>query len=95
MKLKQIMALVLIAVFMVLAVGCGQPKSINGTRYDTYGLFNESTHKNPNIRYEVSVGNVIVGIIFFETIIAPIYCFGFDLYNPIGPNDNTFVPGKI
>jgi len=95
MKINKIVASVLIAVFMSLAVGCGQPKSINGVEYDTYGFLNQDTKKNPNIKYEVSVGNVVWSVILFETIVAPVYFFCFSLYNPIAPNDNTFVPGKV
>lgn len=95
MKTNKVIASILILVFMVFAVGCGQPKSINGVTYDTYGVLNADTHKNPNIKYEISVGNVVWSILLFETVIAPVYFFGFDIYNPVGTNDNTFVPGVV
>lgn len=50
---------------------------------ETYGLFNESQYKNPNVKYELSVGNVVWGIILVETIVAPVYFFGFSLYEPV------------
>ena len=95
MKINKVIASILILVFMVFAVGCGQPKNINGVTYDTYGFINADTHKNPNIKYEVSTGNVIWSIVFFSSVIAPVYFIGFSLYNPISPNDNTFVPGVV
>jgi hypothetical protein len=35
------------------------------------------------VQYKTVVGNVIWGIILVETIIAPIYFFGFSLYEPV------------
>lgn len=45
---------------------------------------NSELEKNKNIEYEVVWGNVIWGALLFETIIAPIYFFGFDLFEPVG-----------
>lgn len=67
-----------------LLVGCGDHKTINGVTYDTYGLLNSDDKKNPNIQYEIIWGNVIWGALLFETIIAPIYFFGFSCFEPVG-----------
>ena len=71
----------------ILFVGCADGKNmkINGTyRYvDTYGLMNESQNRDSCVIYEPSIGSIIVGGIFFETVIAPIYIFGFDVMEPI------------
>lgn len=64
--------------------GCGNPRTICGTTYDTYGILNADDKKNPDIEYRVSWGSVILGIILFETIVAPVYFFGFDLFEPVG-----------
>jgi len=64
--------------------GCGDVKSINGKVYDTYGLLNINKKKNPDIEYKVIIGNVVWGCILVETIIAPVYFFGFSLYEPVG-----------
>jgi len=95
MKTNKVIASVLILVFMVFAIGCGQPKSINGTTYDTYGFINQDTKKNPNIQYEVSTGNVLWSVVLFGSVVAPVYFIGFSLFNPIAPKDNTFIPGVI
>jgi hypothetical protein len=76
----------IIILLMCFLSACSSTKVIDGTEYDTYGLLNQSTKQNPNIEYEVVWGNVFWGIVLFETIITPIYFFGFDLFQPIGKN---------
>jgi hypothetical protein len=74
--------------------GCGDTKQIDGITYDTYGLFNESNKRNPDIHYNLIMGNVIWGILLCETIIAPIYFFGFSLYEPVNKN-KFYIKGAI
>lgn len=81
MKKTFIILFCLIFCFMV---GCGDTKIINGKEYDTYGLIDEKDKKNPNIKYELIVGNLVWSAILFETIIAPIYFIGFSLFEPVG-----------
>lgn len=73
--------------FCFFFVGCTQTKIIDGIKYKPYGLFNENTTRNEKIHYEMSVGNLILGIVLIETVIVPIYIFGFDLFEPIGLED--------
>ena len=49
---------------------------------EPYGWADSST-KNENIRYEVSVGNVVLSIIFSETIVAPVVFTGWYLFEPV------------
>lgn len=90
--MKKVLAPLLIA--GILFSGCADKKTIEGTTYDTYGVFNESNNKNPKIEYELSIGNVIWGILLVETIIAPVYFFGFSLYEPVDTKAN-FEPGVV
>jgi len=83
--MKKIINLGLIFILLVSFTGCADRKTINNVTYDTYGLFNANSKENPNIEYELSVGNVIWGVLLFETLIAPIYFFGFSLWEPVGP----------
>lgn len=76
-------------------VGCGQVKNIDGTTYDTYGFINRGEKKNPNIQYELIWGNIIWGAILCETIIAPIYFFGFSMYEPVAEKDITIIKGAL
>jgi len=45
---------------------------------------NKDTKQNPNIEYELVWGNLIWGCVLVETIIAPVYFFGWSLWEPIG-----------
>lgn len=80
--MRIIAIVVIFALLVTLFTGCASEKTIDGVTYDTYGFFNEDDNKNPNIHYEASVGSVIVGILFVETIIIPVYIFGFDFMEP-------------
>lgn len=80
--MKRFIAMILIACMLT---ACGQPINYGGKEYPTYGLFNQDTAKSNKMCYEVSVGNVIWGIILIETIVAPVYFVGWSLWNPVGP----------
>jgi len=85
--MKRFRSLVLLLVMTTLSLsiaGCGDQMTIKGVTYPTYGVLNEDENKNPNVVYRVSMSNVIVGIIFSETIIVPVYIIGWDLFEPIG-----------
>jgi len=73
----------MIITFCLFTVGCGSDKVINGKLYETYGLINRDNVKSSNVKYKVIVGNVIWGILLCETIIAPIYFFGFSIQEPV------------
>jgi len=79
--MKKFLIILLISIFML---ACSSTKEIGGIEYDTYGLFNMDDKKNPDIQYEVVWENVIWGAILVETIVAPIYFFGFDMFEPVG-----------
>lgn len=84
-------------VFMITfsLTGCGDTKRISlkdpktgevtSNVYDTYGFFNKNSKENPNIQYEIILGNVIWACILSGSIIFPVYFIGFSLYEPVGP----------
>ena len=82
--MKRIMAALLMIIVLAVNAGCGDTKTVNGVTYDTYGLINEGDKHNPYIQYEPIWGNIVWGIILVETIIAPIYFFGFSMFEPVG-----------
>ena len=84
-QVKRILLFLLSASLVFSTTACSDTKVINGVEYDTYGLLNEDDKKNPGIDYDVVWGNVIWGVLLSETIVAPIYFFGFDLFEPVGP----------
>jgi len=62
--------------------GCGDSKVISGKEYETYGILNRDEIRSEDIHYSIITGNCIWGIILCSTVIAPIYFFGFSLYEP-------------
>ena len=85
----------MIAVFCVTILGCGNTKNINGVTYDTYGLFNQADKKNDAIQYRIIIGNIVWSCILVETIIAPIYFLGFSIYEPVGIKNKNAPKGAV
>ena len=81
---KFIATVLILAIFGGSLAACGHRRTIDGVTYDTYGLLNQDDKKNPDIQYEIIWGNIIWGALLVETIIAPIYFFGFSCFQPIG-----------
>ena len=92
-KIKTVTAVSLIIVLCAIASGCGNTKVVNGVEYDTYGLMDKDEKKNEKIQYEIIWGNVIWGVILCETLIAPVYFFGFSLWEPVGVK--TDIKGQV
>ena len=76
--------IILFCIMSMLVSGCASDKTIDGKPHTSYGLLNENKYKDPNIKYELVWGNVIWGAILVETVIAPIYFFGFSIFEPVG-----------
>lgn len=72
-----------LAVSLMLSA-CADQKTICGVTYDTYGLLNSDDKKNPKIEYDLVWGNIIWSVLLVETIFAPIYFFGFSIFEPVG-----------
>lgn len=81
---KRFLAGMFLAIVLTLSA-CTESKLINGKLYEPYGLLNEDKKKDPQIHYEISTGNFILGVVFSESVLIPIYIFGFDLWEPVGP----------
>lgn len=89
--MKKISILISILFFLTI-IGCGDNRVIAGKERKTIGIVNiivdddsvmEQKHKD--IQYRIIWGNLVWGILLFETVVAPIYFFGFSLFEPIGP----------
>ena len=77
------MRILIILLLAVLFISCAENKTIDGKVIPPYGLFNEEAVKDSTIIYQVSPGSVIFGIVFIETVIAPIYVVGWDLFEAV------------
>jgi len=86
MKTKILLLVLLVG---LLFVSCAEDKTIDGVTYRPYGLLNEDTQKNPDINYEISGWAVCSGIVFSETIIVPVYTFGYNLWEPVSKKSAT------
>lgn len=76
-----ILAIALAATVAMGLSGCELDSTGKGPH--EYGILNEDAMKDPNWVYQVAPLNVIVGVIFCESIIVPIYVIGWDLYEPV------------
>lgn len=83
-KFKTILFVVITTLTITVATSCADNKTINGVTYRPYGLLNESTCKNDSVEYQISGEAFVVGIIFVELIVPPIYIFGYNFYEPVG-----------
>jgi hypothetical protein len=106
---KKFVSGMMIMFVMAILTGCGDPKTIptvvhtdeyghqttRNITYGTYGLANSGTEQNRDIEYRVIWGNVIWGCLLCETIIMPIYFFGFSLYEPVGVLDKNHIKGSL
>lgn len=84
--MKKVTAIICLILFTFATAGCGDGMRINGAYCDTYGLLNREL-KCDGVQYKTIVGNVILGVVLFETVLAPIYFFGFSLYEPIAASE--------
>ena len=80
----------LILIVALFAASCGKSKVINGIEYKPVGIASKyvphnlvKTTYSDEIQYDICWGNVVWGIVLCETVIAPIYFFGFSMFNPI------------
>ena len=85
MKRKTILLIILVIMLLSMSSCCFTDKMEIGDQvYNTYGLINKDENRDPAIAYKLSWGNIVLGAVFCETIIAPIWFFGFDLWEPVG-----------
>ncbi|MFA6365174.1 MAG: hypothetical protein WCW78_02120 [Candidatus Paceibacterota bacterium] len=68
-------------------------KVIDGVEYSDYGLLDQSRNENPNIEYKPNWTNIVVGAVLIETVIAPVYIFGYHFMEPVGPR--PAIPGQV
>ncbi len=88
--MKKIITYILILFILIMISACGNNKIIEGKEYKTIGLVNIWVNdesmldiKDPKIQYKIIWGNVIWGALLFETVISPIYFFGFSMFEPV------------
>ena len=85
-----------LCILCMLCCACSDNKVIDNVNYKTYGLLNQDKYKSPDIEYRIVWGNVVWGGFLCETIVAPIYFFGFDIFEPVKKKVNPeYIDGEI
>ncbi len=79
--MKGIIAVALAAVISL--SGCARDFTKDGKTFSSYGLLNPD-QRNPKLAYRTIWGNVFWGGVLVETVIVPIYFFGFSIFEPVG-----------
>ena len=80
---------IITACLMALSLGaCATSMTIDGTKYRPYGLLNNN-ERSDKIQYRPAWGNIALGGVLLQTIIAPVYAFGFAFMEPVGPKTTT------
>ena len=67
----------------LLSLACADSRKINGIIYEPVGWAED---KDPCIAYETSTGNIVLSVLFFQTVIVPVILTGWELYEPVGAN---------
>ncbi len=79
--------LMMFALVCAMLVGCAESKTFrkaDGTEFtaEPYGWMNKDA-KVDGVDYEVCEGSVLMCFLFSETIAAPLFISGLDLYEPV------------
>ena len=86
--MKTIKILFIFIVLASLFTSCADPKTFtdkSGKQFTAqpFGWANEKSRINDTVVYEVNVGNVVLSILFSETVIVPVALTGWQLYEPV------------
>jgi len=93
---KVISVIIMIALCLSMFTGCANSKYVNiekeidgkkevtRTYVRPYGAF-ESDEVLDGVEYSLSWGNVILAVIFCETLVVPLIIVGWYLFEPDGP----------
>jgi hypothetical protein len=83
-KINSIAVLALCAVLLFTGA-CGHARTINGVKYQPYGLVDKDDLYSPNVKYHVVAASVVCAIVFSETFLIPGWVVGWNLWEPVGP----------
>jgi hypothetical protein len=82
--MKNLFILLFASVLLLSSCADSKVLNINGEEklIEPYGWVNME-NRNPNVKYQVSMGNVVWSIILCETIMAPVIFTGWYLWEPV------------
>jgi len=71
----------------VLLFSCAKERTFNIAGKDTvvhpYGFLNDLDEKNDSVVYRISIPDVVISVVFCESIIVPILDCGYFLFEPV------------
>jgi len=76
--MKKLLIIILLSITLT---SCANSKRINGESIEPYGLFNQEL-KRDDVVYNLSIGTIILSVIFVETLIVPVIACGWYLWEP-------------
>lgn len=87
--MKGLIIVILFVIFPIIFLvrgGCTDDKKLCVNEickmYEPYGIFDMNI-EDENIRYKTSIGNIVIGVIFIETVYVPIVLWGWYLWEPV------------
>lgn len=94
--------LIILIMSALVICSCAEPKKFrkqDGSvfRAEPFGWANFQANKIEGVKYEINFPNLVLSIIFAETIIAPVLITGYDLFEPVSyiESDTTEVNNGI
>lgn len=86
--MKTIKILLLFVVLAGLFTSCAEPKTFkdkNGKEFtaEPFGWANENAKKMDTVVYQVNVGNIVLDVLFSETVFIPAILTGWQFYEPV------------
>ena len=96
--MKKLLLFSLIAVMFTIS-SCADSKvlELNGQRkeFQPYGWADYEELKNDSIQYKTNIGNIVLDVIFCQTIVVPVWLTGWQLYEPVKVKDLYVQQPKI
>ncbi len=78
----------LVVLVLLTSVGCSRSKRACGWTFDPIGVTDDEI---PGVTYKVNKGDVVLAVVFVETVIAPLYVAFWDIREPVAV-DCALVP---
>ena len=80
--------LIILIMSALMICSCAESKKFrkqDGTVFEAepYGWANYQTNKIEGVKYEINAPNMVLSLIFVETIIAPVLITGYNLFEPV------------
>jgi hypothetical protein len=92
--MKRIPAMAVVLALVAGLSGCAKARTIEfsegARKVEPYGLYVElfdEARKDPAVEYKLNVPDVVLSVIFSETVVVPIILCGWYLWEPAGPKD--------